>query len=81
MLEKVIDDSSRAQDFYVRLRNVEYQTSRLVTNPNFNLRIETIRTLMQEKSTDLFTGIIQFFNSALLYFCPSFFGGPGADGI
>ena len=56
------------------MRGIEYQAARVAENPNFSLNPETTRDLMKEKSVDLMTGIIKFFNSALLCFCRNFFG-------
>jgi len=68
------EESDRASDFYEQLRRIEFQSARIANNPNFDLNLEATRDLMKEKSIDLMTGIVQFFNSALLYYNHHFFG-------
>ena len=68
------DEGGRAEDFYSQLRRIEYQAARIAENQNFDLNIESTRNLMREKSIELMTGIVKFFDSALLYFGHQFFG-------
>jgi hypothetical protein len=56
------------------LKRIEYQTARLAENPNFDLDMEITHSLMQKKSIELMTAVIEFFNSALLYFSRDSFG-------
>ena len=59
-------------DFHKHLRRIEYQAARLAENPRVNLNWISERDLMCEKSTDLMTGVVKFFNSALLCFSQDF---------
>jgi hypothetical protein len=68
------DQAGRADDFYFHLRRIEYQCARIAENPNFDLGLEITRDLMKEKSIDLMTGIVEFFDSALLFYNSKFFG-------
>jgi hypothetical protein len=68
------EENSRSDDFFVQLRSIEYQTTRLAANPNFEKMNDSMRNIMEEKGTDLMTAVVQFFNSALLHFSESFPG-------
>lgn len=68
------ETSSRGDDFFTQLRRIEYQSARIAGNPNFDLNSKSTRNLMKEKSIDLLTGIVNFFNSALLFYNHNFFG-------
>ena len=70
----VEDEAGRADDFYRILKRIEYQSARIAQNPNFDLNGASTRNLMQEKSIDLMTAIVTYFNSALLYYSRDFFG-------
>lgn len=66
--EQIIDEEvGRADDFNMYLRRIEYQATRVVENPNFDLNRENNQGLLRQKSIDLMTAIIKFFNSFLLY--------------
>ena len=67
------DESTRGEDFYIQLKRIEYQAARVSENPNFDLNSESTRNLMKEKSIDLMTAIVKYFNSALLYYSHDFF--------
>jgi hypothetical protein len=56
------------------LRLIEFQTALLSDNPNYDLNLETTQNLLEEKSTDLMSAIVSFFNSALIYLSNDFFG-------
>lgn len=58
------------------MRSIEYQAARIAGNPNFDLDVESTQNLMKEKSIDLMTGMVKFFNCALLYYKRDFFGQP-----
>jgi hypothetical protein len=60
------NQAGRANDFYEQLRRIEYQSARLAENPNFDLELDITRDLMKKKSIDLVTGIVEFFDAALL---------------
>jgi hypothetical protein len=45
----------------------------LANNPNYDLDLEKTQALLEEKSTDLMSAIIRFFNSSLVYFSRGFF--------
>jgi hypothetical protein len=59
------------------LKRIEFQTALLSDNPNYDLNLETTQALLEEKSTDLMSAIISFFNSTLMYIGNSFFGKHG----
>jgi hypothetical protein len=65
--------AGRANEFYEQLPRIEYQSARLAENPNFELDLDITRDLMKEKSINLMTGIVEFFDAALLYFNDNFF--------
>src|SRR5437762_2305517 len=72
---KLLDDESgRADEFHTYLRRIEFQAARIVENPSLCFRLDTTQGLMQEKSIDLLTAIVTYFNSVLLYFSHDFFG-------
>jgi hypothetical protein len=60
----------------VQLRYIEFQAALVADNPNYDLDLDVTQNLLTEKSTDLLSAIIKFFNSALLYLSGSFFGMP-----
>jgi len=70
----LVQEGDRGTDFYVQLQRIEYQCARVTENPNFDLNSESTRSLMKEKSMELLTAIVKFFNSALLYYSNNFFG-------
>lgn len=57
----------------MQLRRIEYQSGRIAENPNFDLNLESTRSFMKEKSIELLTAIVEFLNSALLYYNQNFF--------
>lgn len=67
-------ESTRAVDFDLQLRRIEYQSARLAGNRNYDLSQGTTRDLLRDKSLDLMSGIVKFFNCALLYYNQTFFG-------
>ena len=67
-------EAGRGDDFYIQLQRIEYQSARIAENPNFDLNMNLTRNLMREKSIELLTAIVEFFNSALLYYKHNFFG-------
>ena len=80
--EQILDDEAgRGDDFLLYLRRVQFEASLLADNPDYDLVLDT--THLKEKSTDLISAIIRFFNSALVYFSKDFFGNscliPDAD--
>jgi len=56
------------------LRRIEYQSARIVENPNFDFDSTSTWDLMKEKSLELLTAIIEFFDSALIYYKHDYFG-------
>jgi len=58
----------------VYLRRVESEIVILANNPNFDLASDSIRTYLEDKSTNLLTAFIMFLNAALIYFLREFFG-------
>jgi hypothetical protein len=73
--KQIIDNEvGRGEDFLSYLRRVEFQAAILADNPNYDLDLESTQKLVNEKSTDLMTAIIKFFDSALIYFSHNFFG-------
>lgn len=50
------------------MRRIEFQAALLADNPNYNLDLQVTQNLLKEKSTDLLSAVIKFFNSALIYF-------------
>lgn len=80
--KQILDgEAGRGDDFLFYLRRIEFEASLLADNPNYDLVLDT--THLEEKSTDLISAIIRFFNSALVYFSKDFFGSsrliPDAD--
>jgi hypothetical protein len=47
------------------LRRIEFEAALLADNPHYDLESMSSRNLVQEKSTDLMTAIVTFFNSSL----------------
>jgi hypothetical protein len=68
-----VEEASCASDFDIQLRRMEYQSARIAENPNFDLNLESARNLLSEKATDLMTAMVEFFDSALLYYNRNFF--------
>jgi hypothetical protein len=56
------------------LRRIEFEAALLADNPHYDLESMSSRNLVQEKSTDLMTAIVTFFNSSLIHFRKNFFG-------
>ena len=67
-------ESGRADEFHTYLRQIEFQAVRIVENPSLNIRLDTTQGLMQEKSIDLLTAIVTYFDAALIYFSRDVFG-------
>jgi len=67
-------EAGREEEFYIQLRRIEFQSARIVENPNFDFNADSTRNLMKEKSIELLTAIVEFFDSALLYYNHNFFG-------
>ena len=65
--------SGPAEDFLRQLRRIDFQAARVAQNPRLDLNSPTTRDLMREKSVDLMTAIVEFFNSALIVFNQNFF--------
>jgi hypothetical protein len=66
------EESSRGEDFLHYLRRIEFEAAIIADNPNFDLGLETTQKFLEDKSTDLMSAIINFFNAALDYFCHDF---------
>jgi hypothetical protein len=74
-LTQIVDtESSRADDFLFNLRRIEFQAAIIADNPTYDLNAESTRNLVEEKSRDLMTAIVRFFDSALIYFSRHFVG-------
>jgi hypothetical protein len=71
-LQIVGAESGRGKDLCDRLRQMEFQTLRLVENPHVNLASVAIRDATRDKSIDLMISVVTFFNTALRYFGRSF---------
>ena len=67
-------NDNHANEFHGYLERIEFQATRLTHNPNYNLKLGDSIDLLQSKAVDLLTGIITFFNSALIHFNRCFFG-------
>lgn len=65
-------EAGRKEEFFSKLKGVEYLAARLSDNPN--LCSGTGKNLMHWKSIELMTAMVKFFNSALLYFSRDWFG-------
>lgn len=74
ILEKVNAQSQKGFEFYQYLERIEYQSARLSANPHFNLTNASSNVLLCDKSVDLLTMIVSFFDSALIYFHSDIFG-------
>jgi hypothetical protein len=68
--------SRKGSEFYHYLERIEYQSARLSANPHFNLENVSSNILLRDKSVDLMTTIVSFFDSALVYFHSDIFGKP-----
>jgi len=66
------EESSRGEDFLQYLRRIEFEAAIIADNPNFDLGLETTQQFLEDKSTELMSAIINFFNAALNYFCHNF---------
>jgi len=67
-LQKVIDQTKEIfDDFDAQLKRIEYQTARLVELSNIENIMVSQRNLLQEKSLDLMTAIVKYFDSTLLF--------------
>jgi len=56
------------------MRRIEYQSARVAENPNFDFNSTSTQDLMREKSIELLTAVIEFLDSALLYYNQAHFG-------
>jgi len=56
------------------LGRLEFQAALIADNPNYDLNSVSTRDLVQEKSRDLMTAAVRFFNNALVCFSKSFAG-------
>jgi len=56
------------------LGRIEFQAALLADNPEYGRDLESVGTLLSEKSTDLLIAVVKFLNSTLLYFSKGFFG-------
>lgn len=63
----------RKTDFYEQLDYVEHEIARL-QNECFDRMSPSSQEIMQKASIELMTEIVDYLNSALLYFLKSFFG-------
>ena len=68
-----MEEADRADDFFDTLRRIEFQAALLADNPNYDLDSEKSLNIIEEKSTDLMSAIIIYFNSSLIYFRKNFF--------
>jgi hypothetical protein len=68
--------SGRSEEFLFNLRRIEFQAGLIADNPTYDLNSEATRNFVEDKSRDLMTSIVRYFNSALLYFSNSFLGKP-----
>lgn len=73
-MQTIYDESQKGSEFYQYLARVEYQAARLGGNPHFNLTKDSFNNHMRDKSIDLMTAIVLFFDSALVYFQSNVFG-------
>jgi hypothetical protein len=58
------------------LRRIEFQAALVADNPSYDLDLEMTQNLLKEKSMDLLSAVIKFFNSALVYLSKGFLGNP-----
>jgi hypothetical protein len=63
----VTDEAKRAEDFLYSLRRIKFQAAVIADNPTYDLNSESTRNLVEEKSRDLMTAVIKFFNGALIF--------------
>lgn len=71
MLEKEV---GRSDQFEEQLQRIQYQSERVACNPNYDFNLEGAQKLMKEKSIQLLTAVVNYFNSALLYYNQTSFG-------
>jgi hypothetical protein len=72
ILQIIDGEAARGKDFLATLRRLEFQAALIADNPNYDLNSASTRDLVEEKSRDLMTAIVKFFNDALIYFSKSF---------
>jgi hypothetical protein len=69
LMDKIIEDEAdREEEFLSYLRKIEFQAKLLAENEDYNLNSQETRHLVEGKSKELMTAVVQFFNSALNYF-------------
>jgi hypothetical protein len=68
------EEHARPGDFFTQLERIQFHADRIAANPNFDVIPDSSRNLVQRKGIDLMTSIINFLNSALLYFSKGFGG-------
>lgn len=73
-MRKIDAQSQKGAEFYRYLERIEYQSARLAANPHFKLENAYSNNLIRDKSVDLMTAIVLFFDSALLYFHSNLLG-------
>ena len=74
LLQILDDEAGRTEDFFFQLRRIEFQAALIADNPSYDLDLKITQDLLKEKSTDLLSAVIKFFNSALLYLSADYFG-------
>jgi hypothetical protein len=74
MFEILNEEHARPGDFFAQLERIQFQADRIAANPNFDVIPDSSSNTVQLKGIDLMTSIINFFNSALLYFSKGFGG-------
>ena len=67
-------EATRSGEFLLSLRRIEFQAAIIADNPTYDLNSASTRDLVAEKSRDLMTAVVKFFNAALIYFSKSFAG-------
>jgi hypothetical protein len=73
-LQIIDDEANRGEDFLYTLRRIEFLAALITENSTYDLNSEMTRNLVEEKSRDLTTAIVRFFNGALIYFSGTFPG-------
>ena len=67
--QKILETSQRmTEDFYLQLKRIEYQASRVAGNPGFKRIADAETNPLKQKGIHLMNAIVIFLNSALLYF-------------
>jgi hypothetical protein len=62
------------------LRRIEFEAALIANNPKYHVEFDDgMPNLLREKSTDLMSAIITFFDSALIYLSNGFFGRVGSS--